>query len=87
VHPRGSMAKGYQWYLDGKLVKKTNTFKDFIAAGHFLVDNGYSAPDKVVAMGGSAGGLLMGAVANMDPETVRRHDRSSAVRGRDQHHV
>ena len=68
VHPRGSMAKGYQWYLDGKLEKKTNTFKDFVAAGHYLVDNGYAASDKVVAMGGSAGGLLMGAVANMDPE-------------------
>jgi oligopeptidase B len=68
VHPRGSMAKGYQWYLDGKLDKKQNTFKDFVAAGHFLVDKGYAAPDKVVAMGGSAGGLLMGAVANMDPD-------------------
>lgn len=68
VHPRGSMAKGYQWYLDGKLEKKTNTFKDFVAAGHYLVDNDYAASDKVVAMGGSAGGLLMGAVANMDPE-------------------
>jgi oligopeptidase B len=68
VHPRGSMAKGYQWYLDGKLEKKTNTFRDFVAAGHYLVDEGYAAPDKVVAMGGSAGGLLMGAVANMDPD-------------------
>nr|WP_321440857.1 S9 family peptidase [uncultured Hyphomonas sp.] len=68
VHPRGSMAKGYQWYLDGKLDKKQNTFKDFVAAGHFLVDKGYAAPDKVVAMGGSAGGLLMGAVSNMDPD-------------------
>ena len=68
VHPRGGMAKGYQWYLDGKLEKKTNTFKDFIAAGHYLVDKDYAAPDKVVAQGGSAGGLLMGAVANMDPD-------------------
>ncbi|WP_273186900.1 S9 family peptidase [Hyphomonas adhaerens] len=68
VHPRGGMAKGYQWYLDGKLEKKANTFKDFVAAGHYLVDKGYSAPDKVVAMGGSAGGLLMGAVCNMDPD-------------------
>jgi len=67
VHPRGGMAKGYQWYLDGKLEKKTNTFKDFVAAGHYLVDKGYAAPDKVVAQGGSAGGLLMGAVVNMDP--------------------
>ena len=68
VHPRGGMAKGYQWYLDGKLETKTNTFKDFVAAGHYLVNEGYAAPDKVVAQGGSAGGLLMGAVANMDPE-------------------
>ena len=68
VHPRGGMAKGYQWYLDGKLEKKTNTFRDFVAAGHYLVDKGYAAPDKVVAQGGSAGGLLMGAVANMDPD-------------------
>nr|WP_206741019.1 S9 family peptidase [Hyphomonas pacifica] len=68
VHPRGSMAKGYQWYLDGKLEKKTNTFKDFVAAGHYLVNQGYTSEGKIVAQGGSAGGLLMGAVANMDPE-------------------
>ncbi|WP_430401543.1 S9 family peptidase [Hyphomonas sp.] len=68
VHPRGSMAKGYQWYLDGKLEKKTNTFKDYIAAGQFLVDQGYSSRGKLVGHGGSAGGLLMGAAANMDPE-------------------
>jgi len=68
VHPRGGMAKGYQWYLDGKLETKTNTFKDFVAAGHYLVEKGYAAPDKVVAQGGSAGGLLMGAVANMAPD-------------------
>ncbi|WP_373005166.1 S9 family peptidase [Hyphomonas sp.] len=68
VHPRGSMAKGYQWYLDGKLEKKTNTFKDYIAAGHYLVDRGYTSKGKLVGHGGSAGGLLMGAAANMDPE-------------------
>ena len=68
VHPRGSMAKGYQWYLDGKLEKKTNTFKDYIAAGHYLVDQGYTSKGKLVGHGGSAGGLLMGAAANMDPE-------------------
>lgn len=68
VHPRGSMAKGYQWYLDGKLEKKTNTFKDYIAAGQFLVDQGYSSRGRLVGHGGSAGGLLMGAAANMDPE-------------------
>ena len=62
------MAKGYQWYLDGKLDKKTNTFKDYIAAGHYLVDQHYTSKGKLVGMGGSAGGLLMGAAANMDPE-------------------
>lgn len=68
VHPRGSMAKGYQWYLDGKLEKKENTFNDYVDAGNFLVTEGYSTRGKVVGMGGSAGGLLMGAVANQDPE-------------------
>ena len=68
AHIRGSQAKGYQWYLDGKLEKKENTFKDFLSAGHHLVDKGYGEAGNVVAMGGSAGGLLMGAVANMDPE-------------------
>lgn len=68
VHVRGGMEKGYQWYLDGKLDKKTNTFKDFVAAGQYLVDKGYTKRGHIVAHGGSAGGLLMGAVANMDPE-------------------
>ena len=68
AHIRGSQAKGYQWYLDGKLDKKTNTFLDFVYAGRHLTDQGYGAPGRVVAMGGSAGGLLMGASANMDPE-------------------
>lgn len=67
AHVRGSMAKGYQWYLDGKLDKKINTFTDFIAAGQHLVANGYGAPDRVIGHGGSAGGLLMGATANMAP--------------------
>lgn len=68
AHIRGSQAKGYQWYLDGKLKKKENTFRDFVSAGRFLVDNGYGAPGRVVGHGGSAGGLLMGAASNMDPE-------------------
>ena len=67
VNPRGEMAKGYQWYLDGKLDKKTNTFKDFVAAGQHLVDKGYTSRGKLIGQGGSAGGLLMGAAANMDP--------------------
>ncbi|WP_369426083.1 S9 family peptidase [Hyphomonas sediminis] len=68
AHIRGSQAKGYQWYLDGKLDKKTNTFKDFVAAGNYLADKGYTSRGRIVGHGGSAGGLLMGAVANMDPE-------------------
>ncbi|WP_084421991.1 S9 family peptidase [Henriciella litoralis] len=68
AHVRGSQAKGYQWYLDGKLEKKSNTFKDYVSAGRYLVDNGYGSAGNVVGQGGSAGGLLMGAVANMDPE-------------------
>jgi len=67
VHPRGSMAKGYQWYLDGKLEKKVNTFNDYVDAGRYLIAEGYSSEGNVVGMGGSAGGLLMGAVANQDP--------------------
>jgi len=67
VHMRGGMEKGYQWYLDGKLDKKTNTFKDYIAAGQYLVDTGYTQRGKLVAHGGSAGGLLVGAAVNMDP--------------------
>lgn len=67
VNPRGEMAKGYQWYLDGKLDKKTNTFKDYITAGQFLVDKGYTSHGKLIGHGGSAGGLLIGAAANMDP--------------------
>jgi oligopeptidase B len=68
VDPRGSMAKGYQWYLDGKLEKKENTFKDFVAAGNFLVEKNYTSRGRLVAHGGSAGGLLMGAAANMEPD-------------------
>ncbi|MEQ8556834.1 MAG: S9 family peptidase [Henriciella sp.] len=68
AHVRGSQAKGYQWYLDGKLEKKTNTFKDYVSAGRYLVENGYGSEGRVVGHGGSAGGLLMGAASNMDPE-------------------
>jgi oligopeptidase B len=57
---RGSMAKGYQWYLDGKLEKKINTFTDFVAAGEHLVKIGYTRRGRIVAMGGSAGGTADG---------------------------
>jgi len=68
AHIRGGQEMGRQWYEDGKLLKKTNTFTDFIAVTDYLVANKYAAKDKVFGMGGSAGGLLMGAVANMAPQ-------------------
>ena len=68
AHVRGSTAKGYQWYLDGKLEKKTNTFTDYIAAGRHLIAENYTSAGNIVGMGGSAGGLLMGAAANLAPE-------------------
>jgi oligopeptidase B len=68
AHIRGGMEKGYRWYRDGRQAKKTNSFTDFIAAGEALVAGGYAARDRIVAEGGSAGGMLMGAVANMRPD-------------------
>ncbi len=68
AHVRGGTDKGWHWYLDGKLDQKPNTFSDFIAAGQMLIDAGYTAQGRIVAQGGSAGGMLMGAVANMAPE-------------------
>jgi oligopeptidase B len=71
AHIRGGQELGRDWYESGKLLKKKNTFTDFVDATDYLVREGYGAKDKVVAMGGSAGGLLMGAVANMAPERYR----------------
>lgn len=65
---RGGSDLGEQWYEDGKLLKKKNTFTDFIACSEKLIAEGYTSPDRLAAMGGSAGGLLMGAVANMRPD-------------------
>ncbi len=67
AHVRGGTDKGYGWYLDGKLEKKTNTFLDFIAAGEALVARGLTRRGRIVAHGGSAGGLLVGAAVNMAP--------------------
>ncbi|MEW6644069.1 MAG: S9 family peptidase [Pseudomonadota bacterium] len=64
AHIRGGADKGWSWYLDGKREKKTNTFDDFAAAGHALIAAGYSSAKQLVGHGGSAGGMLMGAVAN-----------------------
>lgn len=71
AHVRGGQEMGRQWYEDGKLLQKKNTFTDFIDVTHHLVSQGYAAPDRVAAMGGSAGGLLMGAIANMAPSRYR----------------
>lgn len=68
AHIRGGKERGYQWYLDGKLMKKKNTFIDFVAAGDELVRQKFSHRKKIVAQGGSAGGMLMGAVVNMRPD-------------------
>ena len=68
AHVRGGKDKGYRWYLDGKREKKTNTFKDFIAAARHLTQSGFTSSGHIVAQGASAGGMLMGAVANMAPD-------------------
>jgi oligopeptidase B len=68
AHIRGGDDLGYQWYLDGKLTKRTNTFNDFVDAAKGLIDLGFTAKGKVTASGGSAGGELMGAVVNQAPE-------------------
>ncbi len=68
AHVRGGGEMGRQWYEDGKLQHKRNTFTDFVAVARHLVGEGYTSPDRLVAEGGSAGGLLMGAVANLAPE-------------------
>jgi oligopeptidase B len=68
AHIRGGKDKGYRWYTGGKKETKLNTFTDFIAAGDYLVDKNYTRRGNIVANGGSAGGMLMGVVANMAPE-------------------
>jgi oligopeptidase B len=71
AHVRGGQEMGRAWYDQGRLLHKKNTFNDFIDVTHALVSQGYGAPDKIFAMGGSAGGLLMGAIANMSPQDYR----------------
>ncbi|MGO9027062.1 MAG: S9 family peptidase [Acidimicrobiales bacterium] len=71
AHVRGGGEMGRHWYEDGKLLDKPNTFADFVACARTLIDEGWTAPDRLVARGGSAGGLLIGAVANLAPELFR----------------
>ena len=68
AHIRGGMERGMKWWKEGKLLNKKNTFKDYIAAAKFLIDKNYTSKGKIIGMGGSAGGLLMGAVVNEVPE-------------------
>ncbi|MBD1162665.1 S9 family peptidase [Pelagibacterales bacterium SAG-MED12] len=68
AHIRGGMEKGMKWWKEGKLTNKKNTFKDYIYAAKYLIENKYSSEGKIIGMGGSAGGLLMGAVVNEAPE-------------------
>ncbi len=68
AHIRGGMEKGMKWWKEGKLLNKKNTFEDYIHVAKFLIKKGYSSKGKIIGMGGSAGGLLMGAVVNQSPE-------------------
>ncbi|HAN19990.1 MAG: oligopeptidase B [Bacteroidetes bacterium GWC2_33_15] len=71
AHVRGEQYYGRQWYENGKLLNKINTFTDFIACSEYLIEQGYTSNEKLFAMGGSAGGLLMGAIANMRPDLYK----------------
>ncbi len=68
AHIRGGMERGMKWWKEGKLLNKKNTFKDYIAVAKFLIDKKYTSKGNIIGMGGSAGGLLMGAVVNKAPE-------------------
>jgi oligopeptidase B len=71
AHIRGGQELGRDWYENGKLLKKRNTFTDFITCATHLIDTGYTRPEHLFAQGGSAGGLLMGAVINMRPDLFK----------------
>jgi oligopeptidase B len=71
AHIRGGGEMGKEWHEQGRMMMKKNTFTDFIAVGDYLVKQGYTSKDKLAISGGSAGGLLMGAVVNMRPDLFR----------------
>ena len=68
AHIRGGMERGMKWWKEGKLLNKKNTFEDYLAVGEFLIKNKYTSKKKIIGFGGSAGGLLLGAVVNQKPE-------------------
>lgn len=71
AHIRGGQEMGRRWYEDGKMLKKKNTFNDFVDVSEYLIKNKYTSSDKLFAMGGSAGGLLMGAIINQAPQLYK----------------
>ena len=71
AHIRGGMEKGMKWWKEGKLLNKKNTFEDYIAVAKSLIEKKYTSKGKIIGMGGSAGGLLMGAVVNKNPELFK----------------
>ena len=87
AHIRGGQEMGRQWYEQGRLMNKMNTFTDFVDVTAALQEQGMIDPARTYAMGGSAGGLLMGAVVNLAPELLSRRDCRGAVRGCRHHHA
>ena len=87
AHVRGGGEMGKHWHDEGRMLHKKNTFTDFIACAEHLIREHYTEPSRLVIQGGSAGGLLMGAVTNLRPELVPRGCRGGALRGRGQHHA
>ena len=85
VHVRGGDEMGEAWHDDGMLMKKSNTFTDFIDAAEYLIESRWTSKDGLVIEGGSAGGLLMGAVTNLRPGPLQGRSFSCAVRGLDEH--
>ena len=68
AHIRGGMERGMKWWKEGKLLNKKNTFRDYLSVAKFLIEKKYTSKKKIIGMGGSAGGLLMGAVVNQEPD-------------------
>ena len=87
AHVRGGKEKGFRWYAEGRREAKINTFTDFIAAAEYLIAAGFTSAGRIVGWGGSAGGLLIGAVANMAPQLFAGIDRRGAVRRHAHHHA